>query len=178
MRRIMMVSAAMAALVVGIGSAGALSAEGGGTATLLFDDGDVALLADWSDLNVVGLVSGLHGVSVGSDQVAVDAAGARYALVRGYDDYNDLEWFDGIVRCASDGTEAQCAELCACITEQMAETWDDATFQARAEALVADPEDEQVGCGEEKELFASHHELWGSRGAEGRRQRPVRPASC
>ena len=59
-------------------------------------------------------------------------------------DVLDASFDNCVQRCASDGTEAQCTDLCACITERMAETWDDATFQARAEALVADPEDEQV----------------------------------
>lgn len=49
-----------------------------------------------------------------------------------------------VMRCTPDGARGACAELCRCITDQMAEAWDEADFRERADALEADPGDSQV----------------------------------
>lgn len=48
-----------------------------------------------------------------------------------------------VQQCAPDD-QARCEELCRCVTEKMAEAWDESAFRTRTEALEANPEDPEV----------------------------------
>lgn len=53
--------------------------------------------------------------------------------------------FEGCVQqCGEDAERARCEQGCRCLTDAMARTWDADEFQARTDALQADPGNEQV----------------------------------